>query len=65
MKTVKDLLRDTKKALHVFGYVNYNREDEGKYIRLVKLDIISEFSTMPKDTLVNYEFLNGVDLYIN
>lgn len=63
MSTVKELLRDVRKAMHVFGYVAYNRDD-GKYIRLVKSDIQYEFETMPRDVPVEYTF-NGVDLYIN
>lgn len=63
MNTVKTLLRDVRKATHVFGYVAYNRDD-GKYIRLVKSDVQYEFENMAKDIPVNYEF-NGVDLYIN
>ena len=64
MKTLKQFKQDVRKAKAVFGLVMVS-ELSGKYIQLVKSDVLLQVSDLDLDTEMNYNTDSDGTLYIN
>ena len=64
MKTLKQFKQDVRKAKAVFGMVMVS-EFSGKYIQLVKSDVLLQVSDLASDTEILYNIDTDGTLYIN
>lgn len=64
MKTLKQFKQDVRKAKAVFGMVMVS-ELSGKYIQLVKSDVLLQVSDLDLDTEILYNIDADGTLYIN